>query len=69
MSILKYPLNNVQVELMKLFGTNLSDNDLTDLKNLLARFFADKAIKAADSIWDERNLTNDDMDKLLNEQR
>jgi hypothetical protein len=69
MSILKYPLNNAQVELMKLFGTNLSDNDLTDLKNLLARFFADKAIKAADSIWDERNLTNDDMDKLLNEQR
>jgi hypothetical protein len=69
MSILKYPLNNAQIELMKLFGTNLSDNDLTDLKNLLARFFADKAIKAADSIWDERNLTNDDMDKLLNEQR
>lgn len=69
MSILKYPLNNAQMELMKLFGTNLSNNDLKDLKNLLSRFFADKAIKAADHIWDEKGFTNEDMDQLLNEKR
>jgi hypothetical protein len=69
MSILKYPLSNAQMELMKLFGTNLSNNDLKDLKNLLSRFFADKATKAADDIWDEKGLTNEDMDQLLNEKR
>lgn len=69
MSTLKYPLNNAQIELMKLFGTNLSSNDLEDLKQLLSAFFADKAIKAADKLWDEKRLTNDDMDQLLNEQQ
>ena len=67
MSELKYPLNNAQVELMKLFGTNLSNNDLKDLKNLLSQFFANKAIQAADKIWVEKGLTNDDMDNWLNE--
>jgi hypothetical protein len=28
MSVLNYPLSNVQVELMKLFSTNLSDSEL-----------------------------------------
>ena len=69
MSTLKYPLNNAQVELMKLFGTNLSDNDLNDLKNLLARFFAERAIEGADEIWDKNGLSDDDMDKLLNAER
>ncbi len=69
MTTLKYPLNNAQVELMKLFGTNLSDEELKDLKNLLARFFADKAINAADDLWDKNGMSDDDMDHLLNEQR
>jgi hypothetical protein len=44
MNILNYPLSNVQIELMKLFSTNLSDNELIELKDLLSRFYADKAI-------------------------
>ena len=68
MSTIKYPLSNGQVELMKLFGTELSDSDLKDLKNLLSRFFAEKAIKAADEVWDKKGFTDEDMDRLLNEQ-
>ncbi len=64
---LKLPLNNVQVELLKLYSTNLSDKDLQDLKSLLARFYADKAISKANQIWDERGLTNTDMEAWLNE--
>ena len=67
MSILNYPLSNVQVELMKLFGTNLSESDLQELKELLSRFFADKAIAAADEVWDQKGLSNDHMDQWLNE--
>ncbi|OOQ58715.1 hypothetical protein [Mucilaginibacter pedocola] len=66
MTTLNYPLSNIQIELMKLYGTNLSDSDLYDLKNLLARFFAERAIVTADAIWDKKGLTDDDMDKLLN---
>jgi hypothetical protein len=66
MSVLNYPLSNVQVELMKLFSTNLSDKELIELKNLLSNFYANKAITQADAIWDERGLTDQDMDKWLN---
>jgi hypothetical protein len=66
MSVLNYPLSNVQVELLKLFSTNLSDQELIGLKDLLARFYADKATSKADIIWDEKGLTNEDMESLLN---
>jgi hypothetical protein len=66
MSVLNYPLNNVQLELMKLFSTNLSDHELLELRDLLSNFYADKAIKKADSIWEEKGLSDQDMEKLLN---
>jgi hypothetical protein len=61
------PLNNIQMELMKLFSTGLNDNDLADLKKLLAKFYSDKAVSKADEIWDQKGLTNEDMDKWLNQ--
>jgi hypothetical protein len=67
MSVLNYPLSNVQVELMKLFSTNLSEEELIELKDLLASFYADKATSKANAIWDEKELTNADMDKWLNQ--
>ena len=65
MSLLNYPLSNVQVELMKLFSTNLSDKELIELKDLLSVFYAEKAISQADAIWDEKGLNDQDMDKWL----
>ncbi|HEY8931339.1 MAG TPA: hypothetical protein VIM55_19200 [Mucilaginibacter sp.] len=67
MSVLNYPLSNVQMELMKLFSTNLSDSELVELKDVLARFYAEKATSEADRLWDEKGLTDDDMEKLLNQ--
>ncbi|HEY4196361.1 MAG TPA: hypothetical protein VGM63_12550 [Mucilaginibacter sp.] len=67
MSVLNYPLSNVQVELLKLFSSNLTERDLIELKDLLSGFYADKAINQADVIWTERKLTDEDMDKWLNE--
>lgn len=61
------PLTNVQLEILKLYSTNLSQEDLLDLKKLLARYFAQKAIKGADKIWEEKGLSNGDMKKWLNE--
>jgi hypothetical protein len=63
---LKLPLNNVQLELLKLFTTDLSDRDLEELKGILSRFYSDKAISKANEIWDERGLTDADMEAWLN---
>ena len=65
---LQMPLSNVQVELLKLYSTNLSEEDLLDLRTMIARYYADRAINNADKIWKERGLTNDDMEKLLNDE-
>lgn len=51
---------------MNLYSTNLSDKDLDELKSLLSKFYADKAIEGANAIWDERNLSDADMDDWLN---
>ncbi len=61
------PLSNLQLELLKLYSTNLNQQDLVELKTLLANYFAQKAIKEADKIWDEKELSNEDMKKWLNE--
>jgi hypothetical protein len=63
----KFPLSNVQLELMKLYSTNLSDKDLEELKDLLAKFYADKATRKPNDIWDEKGLSDADMEKWLNE--
>ena len=65
MIALKQPLSNVQVEIMKMFSTNLSE---PDLKDLLAQFYAKKSIEYANLAWQEKKLSNDDMDKWLNEE-
>ena len=66
MSVLNYPLTNVQMELLKLFSTNMSDEEVIELKDVIAKFYAEKSIALANDIWDKRGLTNDDMDKWLN---
>ena len=61
------PLSNVQLELLKLYSTDLNDKDLTDLKNQLAQFYANKSIENADKAWKKKKLSNNDMDNWLNE--
>lgn len=67
MTELSLPLSNVQMELLRLYSTNLSEEDLKDLKMVLARFFAERSIKLANKIWDEKGFTDEGMDKLLND--
>lgn len=57
------PLTNLQLELLKLYSTNLNQKDLLEIKRLLANYFAQKAIKGADKIWGEKGLPNEDIRK------
>lgn len=61
-------LSNVQRELLTLYTTDLSEDDLRALKFLLARFFAQRAIQEADRVWDERHLSQADMEAWLHEE-
>ena len=61
------PLSNLQQELLKLYASNIDDADLINIKRFLARYFADKAIKEADDIWDKNKYSNETMRQWLNE--
>jgi hypothetical protein len=60
-------LSNVQQEILKLYATELADNELYELKTQLAHYYAHKVIQAADKIWEEKPYSAEEMDKWLNE--
>lgn len=59
-------LTNVQLELLKVFSYQVSDEDLIELKDTLAQFFAEKAIQSANQAWDEQGWDDQKVDELLN---
>lgn len=67
MAELSSPLTNAQLEILKLFSTNMTEEELNELKTLIAYYYAQKAMNMADKIWDERGLTQEDMEKWLRE--
>ncbi len=58
-------LTNMQMELLRLYSQNLSLDELNDVKRILAKYFADKAMNEADKIWKEKKYSDDYMDELL----
>jgi alpha-amylase/alpha-mannosidase (GH57 family) len=66
-TVLSSPLNNAQLELLKLFTREFSEEELLELRRLIARFLAEKAMNAADKAWEDRNYTQADMERLLHQ--
>ena len=60
-------LSNLQKELLKLYATNISEEQLHEIKLLLAKFFAEKATEAMDKQWQEQQLSEQDMINWTNE--
>jgi hypothetical protein len=60
-------LTNLQQELLKIYSYDIKENDLKEIKRILLRYFAKKASDEADKVWEEKGLTNEDMDRWLNE--
>lgn len=58
-------LNTVQLHLLKVFAKNTNDNDLSEIKALLSNYYAKKVDIESDKIWNEKGLTEQDMEKLL----
>jgi hypothetical protein len=51
-------LSNLQLELLKLYPYNVSDKQLSDIRTLLADYFAAKIDSEMDELW-EKNDWND----------
>jgi len=61
-------LSNAQLKLLKLYETDLSEEAPKELRQQLAQFYARKSVQKANEAWQEKGLTQEDMDKWLNEE-
>lgn len=63
----KTGLSNMQLELLRLYGGDVSDETLAEIKTILARYFADKASDAMDEVWERQGIKPEDMTGWANE--
>ena len=68
MTVLDKPLSNLQIELLRLYSQNVSEEDLLAIKRLPAKYFADRASDEMDALWEEQGWTNETMDKWLSDE-
>jgi hypothetical protein len=62
------PFTNVQFELIKLFATEIPEEDLIELKKIIAKFLFEKARVKADQVWEKKGYDHQTIDLILNEE-
>ncbi|NBC07206.1 MAG: hypothetical protein GVY26_08435 [Bacteroidetes bacterium] len=48
-------LSNLQLELLKVFSFDLDEGQLIEIRDLLAKYFAEKATEEMDKLWEENH--------------
>lgn len=60
-------LTNLQLEIIKLFAYQIPDNQIFEIKDLLAKYFVEAASREMDRLWEENQWNNDTMENWLEE--
>lgn len=60
-------LSALQLELLKIYSFNPTEEELLELKNILARFFAHRFAEKVGAAAKARNISDKDLDKWLEE--
>ncbi len=68
MNVPNHRLSNVQIELPRRFAADLSEEDPRELRKPPAQFYVRKSVQKANEAWQEQGLTQEDMDKWLEEE-
>jgi hypothetical protein len=61
-------LSSLQLELLKVYSFNPSNEDLLMVKSLLGRYFASKLIDNVSRQAKEKGITDDDLDAWLDDE-
>jgi hypothetical protein len=56
-AFMSFALNNTQLEILKLFRHEQSEDDLKEIKSLLVIYLADKVTREADKAFDDKGQT------------
>ncbi len=62
-----YKLTNLQLELLKIFSRNISQDQLLEIKGILSRYFADKASDEFEKLAEEKGWTAETYRQWANE--
>jgi hypothetical protein len=65
METLKTPFTNLQLELLKVFSHDLSENELKEIKAMLLEYFSKKTISEADKVWDEKKWDEEKISSIF----
>ena len=60
-------LSNLQLELLKIYSFNISDEQLLELKSILANYFAGKVTKDVDMLFEENGWGAEKIEEWKNE--
>lgn len=60
-------LSNLQLELIKVFSYQLNDIQLMEIRDILAKYFAEKATQEMDKLWKDNKWNDNTMDTWANE--
>lgn len=55
-------LSNLQLELIKVFSYQLNDIQLIEIRDILSKYFAEKATQEMEILWNEKKWDNSTMD-------
>jgi len=62
-------LTNLQHELLKVFQYDLKEDQLLEIRSLLADYFAKKITDETDHLWKQKNWNNETMEHWLQEHK
>jgi hypothetical protein len=63
------PLNDTQIMLLKLFSRPMSPQELESLRKILLDYYDNLMQKEVDLAIEQKGLTREDFDKILNKQQ
>jgi len=62
-------LNPVQLHILQMFKYTRTKKSLDELKNILSKYYVQKADKEMDKIWEEKKLTQSKLKAMGDEHR
>ena len=62
-------LSSLQLELLKVYSFDPSENELIEIKKILAKFFAERLSIMVDKAVEMKGINQQDMDKWLNDEQ